>query len=488
MRALNRYFPALAFFAATLIPAVSCLYSPALSSYLHAYVRGGDVTGLEEQVRRSNPVWNGALDMYSTTLYRLGISSNPHAARIGQDGWVFLGNMHNENFDQAVRAREISDGEAQQWAEVLDSQRHWLESRNIPLLFVLAPMKANIYPEKLPRWAQAMREGKPSALDQFKKYAGDELLDVRGALIEAKASGLSYSKLNSHWTGYGAYAAWQPIARRLETELPGFHAYGTKPYTAISHVAYGNEFDGMVNIHVPNQWDEVSLSEPTPSIDMLAADGNWVSLNGNPQTDVLDLPRHTRNQSAPNKLRALVLRDSMGNSLSPYLQASFREVIQEHHHFYPGHTLNLPALIEKYRPDVVIYVMTERFSIAPLGNLYYWRGEEAFRKAAGAGDPMRVVRALGTLGEPAVLSLDGPHSSGSRTGVVRLRLNSAADGAVRLTTRDATQSREYFESVTRGANDLYFFLSESELKGSIDVVPVGTDSIQIETSEIKRPS
>lgn len=95
-------------------------------------MRGGDVTGLEEQVRRSNPVWNGALDMYSTTLYRLGISSNPHAARIGQDGWVFLGNMHNENFDQAVRAREISDGEAQQWAEVLDSQRHWLESRNIP--------------------------------------------------------------------------------------------------------------------------------------------------------------------------------------------------------------------------------------------------------------------------------------------------------------------------------------------------------------------
>jgi hypothetical protein len=484
MRTIKRYLPATLFFLATLAPALSCLYSPALKPYLETRLKGGDASALEETVRRTNPLWTTALDIYSTTLYRLGISSNLNAARVGLDGWTFLGNEHNENFDQATRKRVISDDEARQWAETLDDQRAWLKTKGIPLLFVVGPMKASVYPEKLPHWAQAARVGKPSAIDQFTRFSGDELLDVRPGLIREKATALTYSKLNSHWTDYGAYIAWQDVAKRLQRELPGFQAYGIAPVTRINHVNYGNEFDAMVNIHVPNAWDVPSLAEPTPVIEAQNAQGAWVSLGGNPQTDVLDLPRHTRNPSANNHLKALVLRDSMGNSLSPFLQGAFAETFQEHHHFFPGSTLNLPGLVEKYKPDVVIYVMTERFSIAPLGNLFYWRSEKGYREASVGASPLMV---RGTSGSAAASSgrFELTDRNPMEPAVVHLRLNSKFDGAIRLAYGQGAGVKEFYESITAGANDLYFSLPSRPGNASINVATLDAKPFAIVQADSK---
>jgi hypothetical protein len=482
MRLVKSYLPAVVFFLAILVPGVSCLYSPALKPYLLTRIKGGDASALEEEVRRTNPVWRESLRLYSTTLYRLGISSNPNAARVGVDGWVFLGNQHNDNFDQAIRKLVVSDADASAWGEILDDQRAWLKSKGIPIIFVFAPMKANIYPEKLPKWARAVREGKESSLDVFKRHTGDELLDLRPALSREKSTGLTYSMLNSHWSSYGAYVAWQDVARRLQQDLPGFRAFGTSPVSKIYQTTYGNEFDAMVNIHVDNVWDVPALTEAQPDIEVMQSDGTWAKRQGDPETDVLDLPRHTRNPAAQNNLKALVLRDSMGNSLSPYIQASFKETFQEHHHFFPGHTLNLPALVEAKKPDVVMYIMTERFSPQPLGNLFYWRSEKAYREARAAPIPMNVsAKASQGGGKYALGEIEA-----EVPGVVRLQLLASGDTSLRLSYSDKSGRHDAYESVTRGYNELYFALPARAGNPSIEVATVADAvTLDMQRAEIK---
>ncbi|OXC77917.1 alginate O-acetyltransferase AlgX-related protein [Caballeronia sordidicola] len=482
MRSIRQYLPAGLFFAALLMPALSCLYSPALKPFLLTRLHGGDTSTLEEEVRRTNPLWTGALQLYSTTLYRFGISSNPNAARIGLDGWVFLGNEHNENFAQAIRQRVISNDDASHWGEVLDDQRAWLKSQGIPSVFVFAPMKANIYPEKLPRWAQVMRYGKPSIFDMLQRHTGDELLDLRHALIQNKQYGLTYSMLNSHWSDYGAYSAWQVVAKRLEKDISGFKAYGTGPVVKINRTTYGNEFDAMVNIHVDNAWDVYSLAQPQPDIEMQQADGTWSSLHGDPATDVLDLPRHTRNPSATNNLKALVLRDSMGNSLSPFLQGSFKETFQEHHHFFPGYSLNLPQLIETKKPDVVIYVMTERFDIEPLGNLYYWRSERNYRESKADILPLKVTAGGSRVSLDTAFVLNDGITKG---GVLHLRLRSKSDTYVHLAYGAERARNEFYETVTRGWNDLYFELPARPGNGVIDLTSPDGNVAEIQQADFK---
>lgn len=375
------------FFTSLAVEPLAALLSPKFSSYVMALIKNHSrVAQEQEALRRNTPLWANAVTLYNTALYAIGASGNPSNAVVGADGWVFLGNLHSENFNQATRRRILTRGEVRNWCDNLSYQSKFAERRGIPYLFVIAPAKWSIYPDKLPSWAQSRAAGVPSNFDLLlteAKLRNLPLLDIRSELRQARAIADTYSPLNSHWSDFGAWVGWQAIGREIRRRLSDIELFGLGGAPAITTIDAANEFEGLAGIKARNPWTQVVGLEGPRKYKVLHADGTKTELIGSTPTDLLDLPRRTENTEATSPRRALIIRDSFGTQLSTFLQASFRETYQVNHHVrYPLTTLNLPGLIADFKPDLIIYEMTERYAAIPLGDAAYWHAANAFDEAS----------------------------------------------------------------------------------------------------------
>lgn len=327
----------------------------------------------KEVLRRSTPLWNRSVEAYTRTMYSLGTTSNQGVAVIGRHGFVFLGDNFNRNISQASGRRIYNARETSEWLEVLRAQNSWLKHQDIDLLFVVAPAKWSIYPEKLPRWIDRRAT---HTLDKLVAQSGGlPLLDVRDGLKAARSEADTYSPMNSHWTDFGAYVAWKQIAATLGAQNPAYRGLYVPPYAGVTVADDNNEFAGMIGLTRSNPWTMPVYRSALPAYEVIDENsGGSVVFGGAAKTDLLYLPRHTRSAYASNKARVLVMRDSTGNSLSPFLQAAFSETIQVDHHLNtPESATDLVPLVQKYHPDLVIYIVTERYLDGPLGSADRWR-------------------------------------------------------------------------------------------------------------------
>lgn len=327
----------------------------------------------KEVLRRSTPLWNRSVEAYTKTMYSLGTTSNPGVAVIGRQGFVFLGDDFSRNISQASGRRVYDARETSEWLEVLRAQNSWLKRQDIDLLFVVAPAKWSIYPEKLPRWID--RRAKHTLDGLVAQAGGLPLLDIRGGLKTARSEADTYSPMNSHWTDFGAYVAWKQIAAALGAQDPAYGGLYVPPYAGVTVADDNNEFAGMIGLTRSNPWTMPVYRSALPAYEVINENGSGsVVFGGAVKTDLLYLPRHTRNVYASNKAKVLVMRDSTGNSLSPFLQAAFAETIQVDHRLgTPESATELVPLVQKYHPDLVIYIMTERYLDGPLGSADRWR-------------------------------------------------------------------------------------------------------------------
>ena len=350
-------------FLATLwLPLIAVFASPQFLPFLRAVRHDPQSFEAERnRLRQATPLWNEAVAGYNDALYTLGVSGRPGVAEAGRDGWLFLGDIFSNNFSQALGRRVLDDAEVARWVAVLAQQQKSLAARGIPFAFVVAPAKWSIYPEYLPAWTDDVHP--VHSLDRLVAAAGAlPLIDLRAAQRAAKAQAATYSALDSHWTDYGAWVAWKQIAadlNRTNAALPPLHVPALH---GVATVDGPGEFEGMLGIAARNRVTKIELEQPLSGYFVVAADGSTRPMPGGSRTDLLDLPRTTRNDAASNRLRVLILRDSTGNALSPFLQDAFYTTYQfDHSLAFPNRRPNVAALVEQLHPDLVLWIMTERY-------------------------------------------------------------------------------------------------------------------------------
>lgn len=125
----------------------------------------------------------------------------------------------------------LSDAELLQWKEMLEGRRDWFAARGTPYLFVLAPTKAQIYPEYLPESFRRLRAqtGGSSRHDQLMTYlkanSDVPIVDLKSALLRAKETmpegQYLYYRTDFHWNFLGAFHAYQAIVDALNMHYPG---------------------------------------------------------------------------------------------------------------------------------------------------------------------------------------------------------------------------------------------------------------------------
>lgn len=431
----------------------------------------------KETLRRTTPLWNGAVAVYNTLAYRMGASNNRAIAVVGQDGWVFLGDVFQRSFSQAVGRRRLNESDLNQWASSWRGQADFLRSRGIGFIVVVAPSQGSIYRDKLPTWAPS-GEGK-TPLDQLLALKPAlPMLDMRPGLKAARTTEDTYSKLNSHWTDYGAFVAWPTLADEIERQT-GEHLWRPK-LAKVVITDEANEFDGMMSIRARNRWTGYQLTQVPGPFEMIAANGHRQPVEWNMKTSLFDMPRRTWDTSAPSSKRLLVMRDSMGDAISPFLQRSFRDVIQIRHSLDTVETRpDFIATVEQAKPDMVVVLLTERYlDAAPPPGMYWHLARAYFNPAARElgswkrGDDAQVMDAQGDASlRTSGFSIDLEKSPRKRTysAIVRVDVNAVGAGRLRFQVQCPTGAPRYQTIQYRDGRNVLLFELEAKDCGRLAI-------------------
>jgi alginate O-acetyltransferase complex protein AlgJ len=280
------------------------------------------------------------LGSISGLIYPLGISIDPDQVVIGRDGWLFLGNDHDDVIARnhaGVTAATVKAAEVR--VATLAAWRYWYAQQGTVFLGeALLPNKETIYPDKTPSWATPRRPSSTDAL--LAMPLAEKFFDARPALVavrEAKPTELLYLKTDTHWNAWGAWLSFLSLGHWLKGRAPGLDW----PVTDAIKLAGWENIPGGDLARFLRLASE--LNDEAPVLD----DGGLNSANKNPDK------------------KLVWVRDSFGDAWEPYVNATFGEV-------YPIHWRDaldkgaeaLLRTIHEVKPDYVLYSVVERSAYA----------------------------------------------------------------------------------------------------------------------------
>lgn len=298
------------------------------------------------------------LRLHNRTLVRaFGVSPAPNVM-LGRDGWLYFLGEEGTSFDRYYRGTPaMTDNELQSVLAELKRRDRFLASHGIAYVVTIAPDKATIYPEHLPRWAATATQRTPLArLTEAIRADGTlRYVDLRAPLAAAKASERVYYATDSHWNYLGASVAYREIMRALDAALAA-KAVTPAPVVLPPYVPGVDVYRGDL---ARMTGDAGHFGEPdyAPLGKILATPQSRCGKRLYAGEDV-GYEWYACNR--PGLPRAVVYRDSMAIPLIPMLSENFSRVA-----YVSSHRLD-PAFVLRERPDVVVEEMVERAMLSPV--------------------------------------------------------------------------------------------------------------------------
>ena len=310
-----------------------------------------DRSSLRDWPRRFEAYFDDQLGGRETLVYwhnriklALGIAPSDKVLP-GRESWLFYAGTEADGQVDPIRDLRgkslFSEHELAAWAANLNSKQRWLAARGIAYLFVIAPNKSSIYPEYLP----ARIQPGPSRTDQLVQYLAQHstvpLLDLRPALLAAKADGQLYHRTDSHWNALGAWHAQQAIQMQLRHWFPELAALPHHSWSWQQQT--GGDLAQMLGLRQV-------LREPKPQ----AQEGCYqVRRQLQPE------PPHSQIVGCDRALwQGLLFHDSFADALAAYLA----------HYFHDLTMLSIrpdlayfTRLVAETQPDIVIEQRVERY-------------------------------------------------------------------------------------------------------------------------------
>ena len=272
----------------------------------------------------------------------------------GRDGWLFY-RVHRGT--QGVRPElPFPPEELERWAQHLEESARLVTARGARLLVVVAPDKETIYPDLLPAGLPAARPLSRLDLLLARLHRGGEVatLDLRPALRDARRRGSPferwplYYRTDTHWNELGGTLAASEVLRRLGQWFPGVAPPSVSELVVTTETTPGGDLARMQSL-------QGSLGELRVKVELPVrcrfetSRARWAS---GPETPLTG-PAELECPGAPVG-RALILHDSMMNSMLPVLAPTFRR---------SAWRLDWqvePELLDHERPDLVLIEFVER--------------------------------------------------------------------------------------------------------------------------------
>ncbi len=269
----------------------------------------------------------------------------------GKKGWLFLGDADSNVLAESLGYVNFSKTELQQLTQKIKSQKEWLARKNIQYYIAVAPNKHTIYLDELPL-KKGSSKTKITTLKQYlKTKINFDLIDLKTYLIPQKDSIKLFYQHDTHWNDFGALLGYQKLIEELEKNNPTLskqkiHSYDVEKDTIVYVVG---DLNGMLNNGIKEK--RIILKKKGKSNVVEAPKKLKIPYGYNRDSDIYEY----RYKNTTKKLKILIFRDSFTQALRKYLNETFNECV-----YIWDYTFN-KALIEKEKPDIVLYIVVERY-------------------------------------------------------------------------------------------------------------------------------
>lgn len=329
-RPANNKFLVFYFMASLVIPAYFGLFSPhnsnsliekrRLAHFPQAISSAIDIKRWKDQFEKYYQDHFGLrysyLFLYRHIKYFIG-DLPADLAILGKDkSWIFYNKKTDGDIIGDYRnINKYSQRQLQLSINYLKAKQQWLASQGIEYLFVLAPSKHYIYPEKLPLHISKVDDVNitDQLANELKKHPSINFLHLQPILQKAKTSNpqLLYFKADSHWNFYGANRAQYEIAKSIENLFPN------KIVPKLNFMEQSSEFthlgDHSQYLGIEKYFAEKSYR---PILDKCTHKNtsNEIAFNETFTT-----------QCSKSGLTVLVYRDSFFTNLQPFISSYFQK-------------------------------------------------------------------------------------------------------------------------------------------------------------------
>lgn len=260
---------------------------------------------------------------------------------VGKDGWMFIANDTNRTLDQHSGKLVISDAALSKWVGILRNRKEIFAQRSVPYLHLIAPDTHSVYPEFLPDGFQpAKRRNIDRLIDRISAdIDGDTARYLLQGQLLAKSNRFVCETTGTHWTPFGAYIAAFETCLKLRLDVPTLDL-------DISEVPFPGELGRKIK---PNVIGRTTIARVRDRRSRKLFD-TGLPIGG--------LLRRFKNDEA-KKIRVLFQHDSYGTYMHPYLAEWFNDLLAYHAPRFDF------SIYERFKPDLVISQVAERFIIAP---------------------------------------------------------------------------------------------------------------------------
>ncbi|MFG1414192.1 hypothetical protein V5G24_24160 [Xanthobacter sp. VTT E-85241] len=291
--------------------------------------------------------FRGLIMAGNATYLRAMKSTRERPVLLGEGGQMFFTGEQTleQSLGRLFRIKPMTE-----LADTLSRLDALLKARGAKLVVSSPPNAATVLPEKLPAWARGQMTH-PTELDflteQMEKR-GIAYVDLRPILIAAKAQGPVFRRTDTHWNQRSsvlAFNAMMAAAGRPDLEIAPESAIGPLQDAPSGDLA---RYLGEANPTGDKDYGEIA-SNPKPVLTPLKG-----LMPERPADDPFQPYAYATGHAGPS---ILVIGDSFSQHYWPRLLERVASRFAWMHH--SACKFEWPA-VERFKPDLVIYMVTER--------------------------------------------------------------------------------------------------------------------------------
>lgn len=272
----------------------------------------------------------------------------------GSNGWMYL---VKDEMDIYLGNNLAGEKELKRYYDIFTYRRDFLDSLGSSYYVVIAPIKTSVYPEFMP--LSKKKDNQKTLTDQVVEILdtipGIKVIDLRNTLAAAKGGVRMFHKTDNHWNEYGGFVGYQEIMKVLQKDYPNLEVNESHNFRIDSTEKDGMSLKNMMGIYDGVTEQVITCMQTSEKLSKVGPEFGYPVPKRFPYVSAYEVVYNVDNDSLPS---LLVIRDSFGKSVIPYLTEHFSKSTFIFDAWL--HRLNEEIVINE-QPDIYIQMIVESF-------------------------------------------------------------------------------------------------------------------------------